>query len=204
MSKTFLQNIYDRNNVPDVTELYDQWAATYEKEISGNGYATPKRCAEALTLVATDLNRPVLDFGCGTGLSGMALRLAGFRVLDGRDLSDEMLDQARAKGIYRNLKQVAPDGGLAGIAGQYDLIAAIGVIGVGAGPASLVQDLLDALPKGGLLVFSYNDHVMQDGEYAEARDAVLESGLAIERLREFGPHLPGQGLNSDVYVFEKA
>ncbi|WP_127112217.1 class I SAM-dependent DNA methyltransferase [Shimia sediminis] len=201
--KTFLEDIYDRDNVPDVAALYDEWAATYDAEIADNGYATPKRCAEALAKVATDHSQPVLDFGCGTGLSGMALRLAGFETLDGRDLSSEMLTQAQAKGIYRDLQQVTPDTGIEGIVGRYSLIAAIGVIGVGAGPASLVHSLLNALPTGGLLVFSYNDHVIQDTEYAEARDTALSSGLAIERLREFGPHLPGQNLNSDVYVFEK-
>ncbi|WP_299350445.1 methyltransferase domain-containing protein [uncultured Shimia sp.] len=203
MSKSFLEDIYDRDNVPDVTALYDEWAATYEAEILENGYATPRRCAEALARVAPDLSQPVLDFGCGTGLSGIALRLAGFETLDGRDLSAEMLAKARSKGIYRDLKHVSAETGTDGIKERYSLIAAIGVIGVGAGPPSLVQGLLKALPKGGLLVFSYNDHVIQDGDYAEARDAALNSGLAIERLREFGPHLPGQGLNSDVYVYEK-
>lgn len=201
--KTFLEDIYDRDNVPDVTALYDEWAATYDKEIADNGYATPARCAQALAQVATDLSQPVLDFGCGTGLSGMALRLAGFETLDGRDLSTEMLAQAQAKGVYRSLMQVDPETGTDGIAGHYALIAAIGVIGVGAGPASLVHTLLSALPKGGLLVFSYNDHVIHDTEYAEARDTALSTGLAVERFREFGPHLPGQNLNSDVYVFEK-
>ena len=52
--KTFLEDIYDRDNVPDVTALYDEWAATYDKEIADNGYATPARCAQALAQVATD------------------------------------------------------------------------------------------------------------------------------------------------------
>lgn len=203
MTKSFLEDIYDKENVSDVRALYDDWAASYDAEISENGYATPGRCAKALASVAQDLTKPVLDFGCGTGLSGMALRLAGFDTLDGVDLSPGMLARAREKSIYRDLRQVSPVTATEGLAGKYQNIAAIGVIGVGAGPASLLHELLGALPVGGLLVFSYNDHVLNDPEYTGPRDVALADGLVRARFREMGPHLPGQDLNSEVYVFEK-
>lgn len=203
MAKTFLEHIYDKENVPDVAALYDAWAASYDSEISDNGYATPRRCAEALAEFVTDKSLPVLDFGCGTGLSGLALRMAGFRLLDGMDLSAEMLALAKEKAIYRTLKHVSSGTALDESEGQYSAVAAIGVIGVGAGPASLIEDLLQTLPKGGFLVFSLNDYVLNKSEYTDARDRALNSGLATERFREHGPHLPGQNLNSDVYVFEK-
>ena len=44
-------------------------------------------CAEALVRYCEGGQRPVLDFGCGTGLSGQALRAVGFEVIDGVDWS---------------------------------------------------------------------------------------------------------------------
>ena len=73
----FLDKVYAARDAASTRDLYDDWAATYDAEIGDNGYATPGRCAEALKQFSQDLSQPVLDFGCGTGLSGLALRLAG-------------------------------------------------------------------------------------------------------------------------------
>ena len=44
----------------------------------------------------------VLDLGCGTGLAGLELKQFCEK-LDGIDLSNSMLKQARAKGVYHKL-----------------------------------------------------------------------------------------------------
>ncbi len=76
MAEKFLDKVYDAKGTDETRALYDDWAASYDAEIAENGYATPRRCAEALAGFATDPSLPVLDFGCGTGLSGLALRAA--------------------------------------------------------------------------------------------------------------------------------
>jgi hypothetical protein len=62
--------------------------------VTGAGYATPARLAEALAAHVPDRTAPLLDFGCGTGLSGQALRAAGFTTLDGTDITPGMLEKA--------------------------------------------------------------------------------------------------------------
>jgi len=42
-----------------------------------------------------------MDLACGTGISGLALKAAGFTCIDGYDFVQAMLDRAAAKGIYR-------------------------------------------------------------------------------------------------------
>ena len=101
MTEGFLNNAYGARDSAATRKLYDDWAASYEAEIAENGYATPTRCAEALRSKIRDASAPILDFGCGTGLSGLALKLVGFETIDGVDLSQEMLNQAREKGVYR-------------------------------------------------------------------------------------------------------
>ncbi|MGB8622288.1 MAG: methyltransferase domain-containing protein, partial [Paracoccaceae bacterium] len=105
--KKFLDEVYDLGTCDDVERLYDKWSGSYDTELAENGYATPRRVAQAMQ--QTGCVGPVLDLGCGTGLSGEALRAAGYDVIDGTDLSADMLKEARAKGIYRKLWQTDPE-----------------------------------------------------------------------------------------------
>ncbi|MEC3860220.1 class I SAM-dependent methyltransferase [Mesobacterium sp. TK19101] len=203
MAEKFLSKVYTVSGVDETRAIYDDWSASYEAEIGENGYATPGRIAAALAGLIADKSRPLLDYGCGTGLGGLALRLQGFSVIDGMDLSPEMLEQARAKHLYRHLAIVAGDAPPPVDPGTYGAIAAVGVIGSGAAPVSVLAQLLDCLAPGGLLAFSFNDHTLEDPSYAAVVDGWLRSGAAVERFREHGPHLPGIGLGANVYVIEK-
>ncbi|MGC1494526.1 MAG: methyltransferase domain-containing protein [Sulfitobacter sp.] len=201
MSGKFLDKAYGAHDAASTRKLYDDWAASYEAEISENGYATPRRCAEALKKYSADLGQPILDFGCGTGLSGLALKLAGFSTIDGVDLSADMLAQANDKGVYRTLRHIEADASLAHRPGEYAAIAAIGVIG--AAPISVFNTLMNGLGKGGHLVFSLNDHALKDKANEAVVNEWLDCGAATLLFREHGPHLPGINLKSNVYVIEK-
>ncbi|MEM9576791.1 MAG: methyltransferase domain-containing protein [Pseudomonadota bacterium] len=203
MGNGFLSDVYDARDANATRELYDAWSKTYEAELAENGYATPGRCAEALAGHTSDLTAPVLDFGCGTGLSGLALRLAGFETIDGLDLSAEMLEQARSKGIYRNLDMIDADAQLHHAPGDYAAIAAIGVIGAGAAPVSVFHRLVRSLETGGKLVFSFNDHTLQEPIFEAAVCEWLDCGAVTLLFKEHGPHVPGIDLKANVYVIEK-
>ena len=199
----FLHKVYETRGATEIQNLYDTWAGTYEAEIAENGYVTPGRCAKALRDCSRDPDAPILDFGCGTGLSGMALRSVGFTTLDGVDISRKMLALADEKTIYRRLKLIKAGTPLACTPGDYAAVSAIGVIGTGAAPITVFDTLMSALGSGGLLVFSFNDHTLAEPEYAGRIKRALETGEARERFREHGEHLRGLGLGSTVYVLEK-
>jgi len=201
MSDTFLDKVYAARSQDETREIYDAWAASYEAEVAKNGYVTPGRCAAALAALTPDLHAPVLDFGCGTGLSGLALKLAGFTTIDGMDLSAEMLAQAEAKDIYRTLTQATGDTEIT--MGAYPSIAAIGVIGAGAAPISVLDTLMHALDKGGRLVFSFNDHTLEDPVHEARVSEWTDCGAARLLFRERGDHLPGLNMKSNVYILEK-
>lgn len=103
MAEKFLDRAYGASTPEENKAMYDAWAASYDAEVGENGYATPGRLARALFRFLPDPGEPILDYGCGTGLSGLALKLAGFELLDGIDPSPEMLDRARKTGAYRSL-----------------------------------------------------------------------------------------------------
>ncbi|MEP6064986.1 MAG: class I SAM-dependent methyltransferase, partial [Paracoccaceae bacterium] len=158
---------------------------------------------EALKQFTQDLSQPILDFGCGTGLSGLALGLAGFETIDGVDLSAEMLQSAKEKGVYSTLSQIEAGETLPFADGAYDMIAAIGVIGAGAAPISILHVLMRKLPAGGKLVFSFNDHALDDPANEGGLSEWTDTGAARLLFKEHGDHLPGIDLGSNVYVVER-
>ncbi len=200
MSNGFLDKAYTKQ---DARQLYDRWADSYDAEVGDNGYATPGRCAAALKSHMPDQTQPILDFGCGTGLSGLALRLAGFSAIDGIDLSADMLKQATEKGLYRTLTLIEEDGALGHAPGDYHAISAIGVIGAGAAPITVFDTLMDGLAKGGLLVFSFNDRALEVAGNTDKLQHYVDQGLARILFQEYGDHLPGYDMKSNVYVLEK-
>ena len=201
--KTFLDKAYDLDGPDKTRDFYADWAATYDAEIAKNGYATPARCAAALMGAGADITAPLLDIGCGTGISGAALHSAGFTTLDGCDMTPEMLEGAKARGIYRNLWVNDPDGSLNYDNGPYPLVAAIGVMGAGAARMVLFDDITARMQSGDLFVFSFNDHTLEDPSYEAAVTALVADGGFELLFKEYGPHLPKRDMKSNVYVLKK-
>lgn len=203
MTKKMLSNAYGLDGAEATRNFYDEWAATYDQEVAENGYATPKRCADALAKFATDSNAPILDIGCGTGISGKALLEKGFSKIDGCDFSAEMLSRAEETGIYRKLINTNLEDPFPFQAGAYGNIAAIGVLNPGHAPADTLDQILDLLKPDAHFVFSLNDHAMEDKTYEARINENVDCGNAALMFREYGPHLPEIGLMSNVYVMKK-
>lgn len=202
MTKDFLRTVYDLENQAATDAYYTAWAATYDEELTRNGYRSPQRCADALARFV-DPATSVLDIGCGTGISGLALARVGYTVISGQDVNAEMLERARILDLYRELWVADLNDPFPFDVGTYGAIAAIGVIGIGAAPASLLGQALAALAPGGHLVFSYNDHALESPEYVGAVDNAIASGTAETLFEERGPHIEGLGTSSTVYVLRR-
>ncbi len=202
MTTTYLDKIYSADSA-DLRPFYAQWAQSYDQEVGENGYVTPLRIAEALARHVKDLSIPILDYGCGTGISGQAFQEAGFLTIDGVDISAEMLKVAAQKKIYRRLEVFAPEIGPNVKLGAYQIIAAVGVIGAGAAPLAVLNKIMALLAPKGLLVFSFNDHTLEDPAYDGLIEDYVKQGQAVLHLKEYGDHLPKQKINSNIYILEK-
>ncbi|GHG80733.1 class I SAM-dependent DNA methyltransferase [Pseudodonghicola xiamenensis] len=205
MSHTFLEKIYGVENAETQRDVYDQWADSYDKELTEGKYKTPARVAAALksTLTEGDLATPVLDFGCGTGLSGLALADAGFQHIHGADVSTGMLQQAEAKKVYDRLLPLPMGNPDPGLVSRYRLVTAVGAISPGAAPASCLPAILMALPSHGRLAFSYNNLALEDAEYMKWFDRTVNSSEAIVEVDETGPHVAGLGSTARVLVIRR-
>lgn len=202
MTTTYLDKIYSADSA-DLRPFYAQWAQSYDQEVGENGYVTPLRIAEALARHVKDLSIPILDYGCGTGVSGQAFQEVGFLTIDGVDISAEMLEVAAQKKIYRHLEVFAPETGPNVKLGAYQIIAAVGVIGAGAAPLAVLDKMMALLAPKGLLVFSFNDHTLEDPAYNGLVEDYVNQGQAVLHLKEYGDHLPKQKINSNIYILEK-
>lgn len=190
--------LWKPRSVAETRALYSGWAKDYDADVTGAGYRTPARLAAALAEASADLTAPILDFGCGTGLSGKALAAAGFTTIDGTDITPEMVAGARTLGLYRRLTISEPG---AAPAPGYAAITATGVVSLGAAPPETLDTLLGALAPGGLLALSYNDATLADARYMEALTA---SRAVADLLSEaYGPHLTAKDMGSTVYVLRK-
>ena len=86
-----------------VEALFDDYAPRFEKSLVGRlGYDVPREIAALIAEVRQDTGGTAYDLGCGTGLMGMQLRPM-VRRLEGVDVSEAMLTEARRKGVYDRL-----------------------------------------------------------------------------------------------------
>lgn len=191
-------DLWAPRSVTETRAIYADWADSYDVDVMGAGYATPTRLAQALRdhIAADDR---ILDFGCGTGLSGKALTHAGFTDVHGTDISPEMLDHAQNAGVYAQLWQSEP-GTIDTRHGPYAAIVAAGVISLGAAPPETFETLIGALPAGGLLAFSFNDPTLTDGSYDAYLDGLIAAGKLSVLHRANGPHLPAKDMGSDIII----
>jgi len=110
--KIDLEQAYAVETPDDNIRLYADWAETYDSDfVAANGYVSHLRVAEQLIGHLSEMNGALLDVGCGTGIVGLVLRSNGFSVVDGLDISTQMLAEAGRKktddgeDVYRNLIQ---------------------------------------------------------------------------------------------------
>ena len=201
----FLDIAYRARTTDETRDLYDRWAETYDTElIDENDYAQPRRCAEMLARYLKTREAEILDIGCGTGLSGAALREAGFGIVDGCDFSPGMLAKARESGLYRRLFATdlnappldAPDGG-------YDAAVAVGVFGFSHIDPDALDEILRVLAPGAPLIVGLNEHFYDDGALTGKLTA-LSTANRIDRLaEEHGDHIRGTGVTGWVIAVRK-
>ncbi len=197
--KTFLDKAYRLKDNEETEAFYQQWAESYDEELEGQGYAQPRRCADALTAALPDRDAPIIDLGCGTGLAGLALSQAGYTCIDGCDFSSEMLDRAGKRGIYRrlftaNLNKPPLDAQTAG----YQAALAVGVFSYGHVSPSALEEILRVLKPGGTLIIGVNGHFYEEGSLTAKVDELTEEGRLVVRSWEHGKHIPGADVDGWV------
>jgi predicted TPR repeat methyltransferase len=136
-----------------IRTLFDQYADRFDRELVGAlGYRAPELAASLLTRAGLAPGAAdILDLGCGTGLSGLALKPLA-RSLDGVDLSPGMIGKARERNIYRNLAVDEATAFLTASADSWDVIAAVDMLNYIGDLTQIFCAAAARLRAGGLLV----------------------------------------------------
>ncbi|MDO8882191.1 MAG: class I SAM-dependent methyltransferase [Pseudotabrizicola sp.] len=181
---TDLNAAFALNGPEDCARLYAAWAASYDAEFAAEmDYRLPAHVAAAF--LAHGGSGPVLDVGAGTGLLAGHLRNMGFAgAIDAVDLSVDMLDSARAKGLYRHLHRADITRPLA-LTGPYSGVVSSGTFTHGhVGPEAIVQ-LERQAARGALFAVSINEGVYRSMGF----DAALSErpGVTFLDVQIYGP-----------------
>jgi predicted TPR repeat methyltransferase len=143
----------DRAPAAYVRELFDQYAPRFDQALEKLGYRTPALLAEMLAEAGVPRAQAVLDLGCGTGLSGVALAPFAKRLV-GVDLSPRMLAAARARGIYHTLHEADLLDVLPRHPRGFGIIAAADVLNYLGDLSAVLPAMAAALAPGGIIAFS--------------------------------------------------
>ena len=86
--------------------------------------------------------------------------------------------------------------------GKYAAITAMGVIADKHAPPETISKLIGKLDKGGFLVFSLNNHTLENPTYeAEIQKLTVgENACLLEA--EMGPHMTGYNMTSKICVLQ--
>jgi predicted TPR repeat methyltransferase len=163
-----------------VKGLFDQYAGHFDRHLVGTlGYRTPELLGGLLHdhLGAAPALEAALDLGCGTGLCAPILRPMARR-LAGVDLSEKMLEKARAAGLYDALACADIVDWLEGRDAEWDLVLAADVLVYIGDLAPLFDAVARVLQPGGRFAFS-----------VESLAAESPAGYAITASNRFA-HAP--------------
>lgn len=196
-----LSSVYGAKDSREVAALYDRWADDYEQSILGWGYLTPA-VASAFVGRFVDTNAaPLLDAGAGTGLMGDILAALGYNDVVGIDISPGMLDRARRKDVYSDLRTMELGRELDFPNGAFAAVLATGVFAAGHAPPESLDELIRVTRPDGYVIFSVRTDVYES-DFRAKQEGLEEEGrwrLAGES-RAFS-HLPLEDPNLLIKVF---
>lgn len=164
----FLDGAYNLKTPQDNLAYYQRFAATYDRDFAvGLGYIYPEAVADAFLDIANLPDGPVCDIGCGTGLVAQHLKAKRpIVVIDGVDISAEMLAVAADKSLYQSLYEVDLTGDITSLPHDYTAIISAGTFTHGhLGPEPL-SHLISHCQAGSVFCIGVNQQHFQAHDFA--------------------------------------
>jgi predicted TPR repeat methyltransferase len=194
-----LDEAYSVKTPDDNRRLYAKWAATYESSfVDAKQYRYPKAIAEVFNDVVPAVTR-ILDIGTGTGLTGMYItRLRPAVVIDGMDISPEMLAQAKLKTredgsvVYRALYERDLTKAVPNENSPYEALFSSGTFTHGHLGPECLRNLLPLLANDGWLVVGVNNEHFESKGFAGELDSLVGLGaIQTPEIKRIDVYEPG-------------
>jgi SAM-dependent methyltransferase len=149
-------------------------------------------------------NGPILDAGAGTGILGEKLALMGYKDLVGIDLSQDMLEVARKKGIHKSLRRMVLGKPLDFSDNSFATTVSMGVFTQGHAPPESFDELIRITQPGGYIIFSVRDDVYLNRGFKEKQDSLEKEGRweLVEKTEPFqAVPLEDSAIHNCIFVY---
>ena len=191
--RTDVSKSYHAASVEEQQEAYDSWATKYEADLCAMGYRIPSMIAAAFVRHVPPGTSPILDAGCGGGIQAEPLAMLGYGPIVGIDLSEGMLEVARSKNLYSELKQATLGETLSFPDSHFGAIISSGTITPKHAPPHSFEELIRVAKTDAPIIFSMRDDPLQEPEYP----AILSK---LENEGKWEPVFKGVSFHSMPYA----
>lgn len=172
-----LEKVYAAKTDEDRRRAYNDWSASYDKDVSNFGIQLPYVGAAVFARHVEIGVGPILDAGCGTGMHALPLVMMGYSGFYGIDLSEGMLEIANRRGIYENLSRKALGEKLDFEDDVFPVTYCIGCLAPGNGPPSALDEFLRVTKSGGLIIWSTHGHINENTQpFHDCRHRLSDEG----------------------------
>ncbi|XP_069617534.1 methyltransferase-like protein 27 [Ranitomeya imitator] len=201
-------------------QFYDRWATRYEKDVSILEYKAPRLAAQALASVCP-VNRElqlVLDVACGTGRVSEELQRYGFNLFHGLDGSAGMLEIAKRKDLYLELKQsMLGQEQLPYHSDNYDAVIIVGALSDGQVPVSVIPELIRVTRPGGFVCMTTRSNISNlqykaelEKEMVSLQSKILWEQVLVQEVEQWEKATSDKEITQEtdyipgvIYIFRK-
>ena len=181
-----LKGAYSLSSPDDNRKYYEGFAPFYDNVfVKDLGYTYPSVVANLL-VEKVKIDGPICDIGCGTGLVASEIKKkAPNAVIDGVDISKEMIQISREKNIYRSLLELNLEDPLDHLLKNYSAVVSAGTFTHGhLGPDAL-NGLISHFKSGTKFVIGINfDHYHLKGFEKKLKALINSNTIESFELNE--------------------
>ena len=188
-----LKGAYNLITPDDNKKYYEGFAPFYDSVfVKDLGYTYPTVVANLLVEKFT-IDGPICDIGCGTGLVANEIKKkAPNAVIDGVDISQDMIQISREKKLYRNLLELNLEDRLDSLLQDYSAVVSAGTFTHGHLGSETLKRLISHFNSGTKFVIGINfDHYHSKGFEKEFETLIKSNVIESFEL-------------SEVYVYNRA
>jgi len=187
-----LEGAYSIRNPDDNIDYYREFAELYDREYADRmGYIYPAMLASVYAQHAGKNDTPVADIGCGTGLVAQAFHQAfqntntpALYEIDGIDISQEMLDAAKPKQLYRSLYRADLTRSMDHLPTSYGSVVSAGTFTFGHLGPELLRDILNLGRPDTLYCIGVNSVYFQEQGFPQVLRSMCDAGLISDPVTE--------------------
>ena len=187
-----LKGAYNLSTPDDNRKYYEGFAPFYDSVfVKDLGYTYPSAVANLL-VKKIKIDGPICDIGCGTGLVASEIKKkVPNAIIDGVDISKDMIQISREKNIYRNLLELNLEDPLDHLLKNYSAVVSAGTFTHGHLGSDALKRLVSHFESGTKFVIGINfDHYHSKG-FEKKFKTLIKSNI-IESFE-----------SSEVYVYNK-